>query len=218
MCLFADDSNVFVTSSNLTDLFTLANDMLAEIFIWTTSNKLSINFEKTNYMIFKPSKIINDFINNYKLKIVINDKIINRVNIVKYLGLYIDENLTWSEHIKQLTSKLSSLIGIIFRKRYIIPNNCKRNIYFALAYSHLIYCIEIYGKAKVSVLNPLVTKCNALLRILQNKPRLSSTKDLYTSYNTLPIHFLYKLAILNFMHRIIYNPHNDVPSDVGLAQ
>ena len=56
MCLFADDSNVFVTSSNLTDLFTLANDMLAEIFIWTTSNKLSINFEKTNYMIFKPSK------------------------------------------------------------------------------------------------------------------------------------------------------------------
>jgi len=115
MCLFADDSNVFVTSSNLTDLFTLANDMLAEIFIWTTSNKLSINFEKTNYMIFKPSKIINDFINNYKLKIVINDKIINRVNIVKYLGLYIDENLTWSEHIKKLTSKISSLIGIIFR-------------------------------------------------------------------------------------------------------
>ena len=159
-------------------------------------------------MIFKPSKIINDFINNYKLKIVISDKLINRVNIVKYLGLYIDENLTWSEHIKQLTSKLSSLIGIIFRKRYIIPNNCKRNIYFALAYSHLIYCIEIYGKAKVSVLNPLVTKCNALLRILQNKPRLSSTKDLYTSYNTLPINLLYKLAILNFMHRIIYNPHN----------
>ena len=77
-------------------------------------------------MIFKPNKNTESLLSRNTLKIVVGYRIINRVNSVKYLGLYIDENLTWCDHVKKLTSKISSLIGIVFRKRQTIPNNCKK--------------------------------------------------------------------------------------------
>ena len=78
-------------------------------------------------------------------------------------------------------------------------------MYFALIHSALLYGIEVYGNAKKCLLNPLLTKCNFLLRILQNKPRLTNSKSLYANYNTLPIHSLYKFCILKLMHSIIHN-------------
>jgi len=72
-----------------------------------------------------------------------------------------------------------------------------------LAYSSLVYCVEIYGRAKQSVLHALKVKC--LLRLLQDKPRMFSTKLLYSNYNTLPVNLLYKLYVLKLMHRFVYS-------------
>ena len=72
-------------------------------------------------------------------------------------------------------------------------------------YSSLIYCIEIiYGNAKSKYLNPLIIKCNNLLRIIQDRTRFDHVRDLYITYNTLPVHLLYKLFLLKLMHRFIY--------------
>jgi len=57
----------------------------------------------------------------------------------------------------------------------------------------------------LSVLNPLIVKCNSLLRILQDKPRRFSVIDLYKNYNTLPVDLLYKLFTLKLMHCYIYD-------------
>src|ERR1700759_151394 len=100
--------------------------------------------------------------------------------------------------------KVNSLIGIIYRKKYLLPVHYRKNIYFALVYSSLIYCIEVYGRARQSVLNPLIVKCNTLLRILQDKPRSYSVKELYRNYDTLPVNLLYKLFILKLMYRVVY--------------
>ena len=97
-----------------------------DLFMWSTRNKLSLNYDKTNYMIFKPTNNLNDIINTNNLQIVVNNNIINRVSLVKYLGLWFDENLTWVHHIGTLTSKISSLIGIFYRKKYVIPPACKK--------------------------------------------------------------------------------------------
>jgi hypothetical protein len=209
--LFADDSNVFVFSSNICDLFTTANSVLSDLYKWSTRNKLSLNYDKTNYMIFKPTNNLNDTIKANNLQIVINNNFINRVSLVKYLGLWFDEDLTWVHHISTLTSKISSLIGIFYRKKDVIPLACRKSLYYALAHSSLIYCIELYGCAKKSALHPLIIKCNFLLRLLQNKPRMSNVKELYLTYNTLPVNLLHKLSVLKLMHLVIYNS-NSLPS------
>jgi len=202
--LFADDTNIFIVASDLTTLFSLANLIADDILKWTICNKLSINLEKTNYMLFKPNKLIDNVIENMSLSCRINDHKLTRVKFVKYLGVWLDDQLNWSIHIENLTKKVRSLTGILFRKKYVLGTQCRRKLYFSLIYSSLIYCIEIYGSAKRKLLNPLIIKCNSLLRIIQDKTRFDHVKDLYINYNTLPVHLLYKLFILKLMHRFIY--------------
>jgi len=72
MRLFADDTNIFIIANDLTVLFNLANDITCNVYQWLISNKLSINFEKSNYMIFKPNNYIINSINNLNLSISIN--------------------------------------------------------------------------------------------------------------------------------------------------
>ena len=155
-------------------------------------------------MLFKPNKLIDNFIENMSLACRINDHKLTRVKFVKYLGVRLDDKLNWSIHIENLTLKVRSLTGILFRKKYVLGPQCRRKLYFSLIYSSLIYCIEIYGSAKRKLLNPLIIKCNSLLRIIQDKTRFDHVKDLYINYNTLPVHLLYKLFILKLMHRFIY--------------
>jgi len=202
--LFADDTNIFVIASDLRVLFTLANEIVNNVYQWLVCNKLTINFDKTNYMIFKPTSIINNEITNLNLSLNINNVLLDRTSSTKYLGVWLDEKLNWDIHVAQLIKKINSLIGILYRKKYLLPMHCRRNIYYSLAYSSLIYCIEVYGAARQSVLNPLIVKCNLLLRVLQDQPRCYSVKELYNHYQTLPVNLLYKLFILKLMYRVLY--------------
>ena len=154
-------------------------------------------------MIFETKTCTNNIITNLNLTINVNNILLNRANFTKYLGVWLDEQLNWDIHIAQLLKKVNSLVGILYRKKYLLPTHCRKKIYFALVYSSLIYCIEVYGRAKKSVINPLFIKCN-LLRILQEKPRSYSVKELYKQYNTLPVNLLYKLFILKLMYRVVY--------------
>ena len=130
---------------------------------------------------------------------------INRVQHVKYLGIWIDENLSWDYHIKQLIVKLQSFISIVYRVKHAIPPLCRKILYFSIIHSTLLYCVEAYGKANTSLLHPLEIKNNSLLRLLQDKPRRTNVNLLYFTYNTLPIHLLFKLQVVKLMHSIIYS-------------
>ena len=100
--LFADDTNIFIVASDITTLFSLANLAADDIYKWTVCNKLSINLEKTNYMLFKPNRYTDSTIVNMGLSCCINDHKLTRVKFVKYLGVWLDESLNWSIHIDNL--------------------------------------------------------------------------------------------------------------------
>ena len=87
------------------------------------SNKLTLNTEKSNYVIFHPyQKRI-----NYQVQLKLFDPNTNSVayleqqDYVKYLGILIDKNLSWKYHIDYVASKISRTIGIIARLRHFIP-------------------------------------------------------------------------------------------------
>jgi hypothetical protein len=204
--LFADDSNLFVIADNYHDLSVITNNELCKISEWLYSNKLYVNYEKTNYMIFQ-TKSSNQ---NTSVcdKIVFGGHTINKISSTKYLGIIIDDKLNWVEHIKSLTNKVSSLIGIMYRNKNWLPSYCKRNIYFALVYSNLVYGIEVYGNATLSNLEPLIKKCNNLLRVLQNKPRRTHLFELYSNFTTLPVNLLFKLFTMKLIHRCLYDVSN----------
>ena len=90
-----------------------------------------------------------------------------------------------------------------FLRKFVLYKK-KSSLYFSLIYSNLVYCIEIYGSARLKYIKPLISKYNTVLRILQNKPRLYHNMFLYDNYETLPVTSLNKYFILRLMHRFIY--------------
>ena len=86
----------------------------------------------------------------------------------------------------------------IFTQRMHLPNYCKKNIYYSLAYSHIVDGILLYGNSPKSILNPLVIRVNSLLRALQGKRRSFPVGHLYQEYNTLPVFELYKFYVGNY--------------------
>jgi len=113
--------------------------------------------------------------------------ILKQVSCCKYLGIIIDNNLTWSEHINYIYNKIIKFTSIFYKIRHILPVKVLITIYFAFVHSHLLYGIEIYGNTDRAYLNRLMVLNNKLLRILQSAPLKAPVSDLYEHFNTLNI-------------------------------
>ena len=107
--LFADDTSVFIQGDQLDDIADKMNIELKKLVAWLNANKLSLNIDKTQYMIFRTS--------NRKLiiptKLEINDNAIKQVSSTTFLGITIDNKLNWAEHINKVKCNISKGVGII---------------------------------------------------------------------------------------------------------
>ena len=92
--LFADDTNVFYSDHDINILCTTMSNELDNLHAWFTVNKLSLNISKTNYILFGRRRCIAD-----NVSITMGKSPISRVKVTKFLGVNIDENLTWKDHI-----------------------------------------------------------------------------------------------------------------------
>ena len=108
--IFADDTNLFLNDHSLFNLEKIINTELDKVYDWLCANKLSLNFDKTNFVIFHPpqKKLIHTF------RIELKDNVIKQELYVKYLGIIIDSNLSWKQHVHELCKKLSRGVGVLF--------------------------------------------------------------------------------------------------------
>ena len=110
--LFAADTTLFYSSNNLQELIATVNNELSNTMQWFNANRLSLNIDKTNFMIFKP-KCKNEVCPT----IHICGAEIQEVDSAKVLGIVIDNKLHWMEHIKCISRKIAKGIGIIIKAR-----------------------------------------------------------------------------------------------------
>ena len=104
-------------------LFSTMNDELASINQWFTSNKLSLNANKTKYSFsHKPSK--KDDIPLMLPKLTISNHVIERQEFIKFLGVLLDENLNWKEHIKYTENKIAKNLGLLYKARPFFRKEC----------------------------------------------------------------------------------------------
>ena len=92
---------LFCSHKNLQSLEQNLNMQLHNVNQWLCANKLSLNIDKSNFVIFHPpqKKI------EYTVKLQINNKIIEEKKCIKYLGIFIDCHLNWKEHVHELSKK-----------------------------------------------------------------------------------------------------------------
>jgi hypothetical protein len=117
--LLADDTSIIYANPNLTDFKNEINILFATLNIWFETNLLSVNYSKTRYTHFW-TKTNHDI--NLCTSYGINE--VNNTHNTKFLGLIIDNTVSWKNHIDNLLSKVSSVgYAIRFLKTFMSPNN-----------------------------------------------------------------------------------------------
>ena len=200
--LFADDTNLFLSSNSIVTLELEANRCLKKLEIWFIANKLSLNATKTCYTLFSTKK---KSILNTSLNLNINGQAIIESPVCKYLGVYIDKHLSWDSHVNYVYKKLIKYTGIFYKLRDIVPRHCLNKLYYAFVHPHILYGIEIYGNSSKTCISKLYKLNNKLIRILLNKKLTTPSKDLYSAFNTLPITVLHEMQLLLFVHKCVYD-------------
>lgn len=194
--MFADDTNVFISGKNLKDLEDKVNGELISIVDWLQANRLSLNVLKTNFMIFRgPKKLI-----SYEPKILINGAQIERVKSTKFLGVIVDEKLTWKAHIHHVTSKIAKSAGIIHKARQILHKDVLLTLYNTFILPYLLYCGIIWGNAMKTTLWPIFRLQKRVVRFINNLGYRDSTEDSFKSLKIMKIYDVFEYLVSIFMY------------------
>ena len=197
--LFADDACLVHSDKNPEELEKLINFELAKIDNWMKINKLTINYDKTNYIIFtKRNKNVN-------ITLEMNSNTLQRVQETKYLGVIIDENLNWKSHIKLVKAKVSRACYIMTKLKHYVNTAALKMTYYSLIFSHFSYCICVWGGVADYLLKPLITLQKRAVRIISKSEYNAHTAPLFQDLQILNLNNIYKLNLANLFHKITCN-------------
>ena len=197
--MFDDDTNLFYSHRNIITLFQIVNTELVYLNEWFRCNKLSLNTDKTKYTFFhKLSKT--DHIPLILPKLKINNEYIERETSIKFLGVILDENLTWNKHIHVIENKISKNIGILFKAKYILNQKCLKSIYFSFIHSYINHANIVWASTNHTKLKKLYKQQKHASRIIYNEERMTHFRPLMKSLNALNIYQLniYQNLVLVF--------------------
>ena len=92
-----------------------------------------------------------------------NDQTLIRTNTVEYLGITMDESLTWSPHLKHVSGQLVRYVPLFYRIRHYMTKDVLSMLYYALVYSKLQYGILVWGKDPMKYLNEIQVNMNKIV-------------------------------------------------------
>lgn len=203
---FADDTAIIFSSANWLNLFNDAESDIITIKKWLDLNTMSLNVNKTKYITFSPNSTGTPE-NHFKLRLhshcsnqlICNCPEIEKVNNTKYLGVIIDENLKWQQHISFLCKKLKYISYKFYKLNKILNINNLKTVYHALVQSVLQYGLVIWGAAyDVHIENLFIIQKNIIKTIL-NRSRLYPTNLIFQDFNVFTVRQLYIGVLLKYI-------------------
>lgn len=207
---YADDT-VLVEDNSWESANDKAVMEFSKISQWLNQNCLTLNISKTKFMYFS---IYNKHLPTYNkislhsYKCLLNHKIqctckneLHITDSIKYLGVIIDKNLKWTQHIEHLNTKIRKLIWKFYNLREILPKNILKMVYYALAESILRYGISIWGGTYVTNIEMIKSSQRYLLKVILHKDKRYPTNLLFEEFDVLDITQLYIHSVLSFTYK-----------------
>ena len=161
--MFSDDTSISYASDSAKELQNVINTELKGLSDWLTTNKLSLNIVKTEFMVVGSRQRIKTL--NNEIDIEINGNMVNQVT-VKSLGVHLDNHLMWSEHTDKLCKKIASAIGALKRIRSCISMNTAIQVYQALIQPHFDYCCSVWDGLGETLSSKLQKLQNRAVRVI----------------------------------------------------
>jgi len=203
--IYADDTSLFSTLESFdlqktNDIEVISQNIsyeFSKVLDWVKVNKLKINIDKTKCMCFSTRQRSIEY-----PEIVANNSIIERVKSFNFLGIIIDQHLTWSVHIDHISLKLSRITGVLNRLKNVLPYQILKQIFDSLFMSHVHYGILVWGYSGQSRIMKLQKKA---LRIVVHAHKLAHTDIIFKSLSVLKVSDLLKLHELKLYFSYVNN-------------
>lgn len=202
--LFADDTSLYLSGQDMKQLQRSIEDGLSRIKSWFDINKLSVNLNKTKYIIFTNRKVTN------QIDIKINNIVLERVTEHKFLGICIDEKINWKTQICVLQTKLAKIVAVMNKMKMFLNQKSLYLLYNSLFLPYLNYCVEIWGNTYKSNINKIYLLQKKAIRIANKVNYTASTNSLFVKQKALKFFDLVELntAVVmykayNFMLRLV---------------
>ena len=205
--LYADDANIIITANSIHEIESQFSELGNALTKWVSCNGLSLNIKKTQYMIFTRKRNL-----NFESFIPKIDNIpIERKNVTRFLGVLVDDKLSWTQQIAALKSKMSRYIGIAYKLRSILPISARQKIFNSQVQCHLNYCSLVWGTSCKSNIDTLFqTQKKAMRSIMPGHVNYyykdgvcpSHTKPAFTDLKILTVQNVILKNILIFINKI----------------
>ena len=225
--LFADDTAGIDSDHDLAVLIERVNSEIQKLANWFRANRMAVNVSKTKYIIFRPkgSKIAVDLELNgvmynsneigspndpdriFKLGRIHNDHPDKKERTYKFLGILLDEYLSFDAHCDLLCSKLSRSNYIISRVKNILPTKTLKTLYYSLIHPHILYGLPIYSCTTQKNLNKIFLMQKKAVRAITKSKYNSPTNPIFVSLGILPLELLIIETRGILMHSI-YHKHS----------
>ena len=198
--IFADDTTLFVSSKTIDDALQTFNDELSALVHWFNANKLSLNLSKTHYMVFTTSPQVRAT----KVDFNVDNNPINQVTKTKFLGVVIDDQLRWCDHIDHVCTKVRKSLGIIKRASKILNADTLKSLYYTMIFPYLNYCHLVWGKASASQLKRITNLQKRAIRVISSEPWLAHTHPLFLHHKIIKFEDLYTYLLSLFTYKYVY--------------
>jgi len=216
--LFADDATALASGPNINELVKFVNKEFHKMTIYFRAHKMALHPAKTKFILFTNSKTVEEGVvevllnnnnpnENVLEKISIVDRITSYSDIpaMKFLGVFLDPNLNFKYHIKQLSSKLSRALYILRSVKNILSPKALTTIYYSVFHCHLIYSIQIWSCATSGLIKDIFLKQKQAIRIITGSKYNAHTEPLFKACKILPLEELSMYFKLQFMHHYSQN-------------
>lgn len=206
---FADDTVVVSVGDTWGSTIKEAEISISKVKTWLDYSLLTLNIDKTRFIPFaltrralpdcKTLKIHKPNCEHVEATGGCDCGGIERVQNLKYLGVFIDEKLNWKKHLEYTTKKVRRLIYKFYELRNVLPTNVCKMVYYSLVESILDYGIIVWGGACKTVLSSLNVAQKYIIKIMMFKNKRYPSDLLFKESKLLTLHQLYVRRIIRFM-------------------
>ena len=207
--LFADDTTLQTSGNLIRQLEEETNRELQKTAEWFENNCLALHPDKTRFILFNGDK-------KTEITLKLQGTVIKRVRkdsdetSFKFLGLWIDEDLSFKDHMKHLLKKTSKITYALTRMKNAMNLKHKSLVYKGLIKPHFEYCISLWGHKITKQLNQAHKK---IIRTLNCKPRHTHAEPLMKKCDILHLEDLYKKSTMTMLFKIKQEETPDILLD-----
>ena len=194
--LFADDTTVTMYDNDLVLLTDRMNAELKLLNDWCIKNRLTINTDKTEFIVFSNKNKTTD-----EPELKIGHDPLSITSSYKFLGVSLDNQLKFNEHANSVLSKISKSNGILYKIRKLLTPEARINFYNSFVYPYLAYNIAVWGKTHNNILKPLFLAQKRIVRCIADAEFYAHTTPLFKKLQLLKFEDIYKYVLCIHMFK-----------------